>query len=246
MFGTIHLVFLGVTLALVAVATVLSVKFKLKFKTAAIIALIIAIATEIEKIATHMLWVDQSNHAMGMCLNPDALPFHLCPIFMLIFLVLPTSKEGKTKEGLKSLLALVAPLAALCALILPETTFSYKNPDIYELFLRHGMMVWFGLYLICTKQAQTGLRAYIRNIIIMAITVFMMIWVNSIFSVYQTNYFYIVRPPYEGLPILNLNHGYAAYFFTVVALGLVAITLVHLPFIIVEAVQKKKARTQNK
>jgi hypothetical protein len=41
-----------------------------------------------------------------------------------------------------------------------------------------------------------------------------------------------MKPPMEGLPLLNLNHGWFVYFFTIVLLGLVLITLIHLPFMI--------------
>lgn len=58
---------------------------------------------------------------------------------------------------------------------------------------------------------------------------FVMLWVNSALSVYDTNSFYVVRPPAEGLPLLNLDNGWLAYFLTIVGLGFLAVTLTHLP-----------------
>ena len=56
-----------------------------------------------------------------------------------------------------------------------------------------------------------------------------MLWVNSALRVYDTNFFFVVRPPVEGLALLNLDHGWHVYFLTVVGIGLVALTSVHRP-----------------
>lgn len=45
---------------------------------------------------------------------------------------------------------------------------------------------------------------------------------------------FIVRPPLEGLPFLNLSHGYYIYLFRVIMLGVIGLSLFHLPFIVKE------------
>jgi uncharacterized membrane protein YwaF len=50
---------------------------------------------------------------------------------------------------------------------------------------------------------------------------------------------YLVRPPMEDLPYLNLNGGWYAYFLRLVALGMAIISLFHLPFIIGERKNNK-------
>ena len=76
------------------------------------------------------------------------------------------------------------------------------------------------------------------------------IWLNSILSdtgsksdKYYTNFFYSMKPPLEGLPVLNLNNGWFAYFFTIIGIGLFAITLVQLPFII-KSLKKDKQNNE--
>jgi hypothetical protein len=68
---------------------------------------------------------------------------------------------------------------------------------------------------------------------------YLMIWVNSALSVYDTNFWYVVRPPVEGLPLLNLDNGWYAYFLTIQCIGLIALTIVHLPAIIRERKVKR-------
>ena len=67
-----------------------------------------------------------------------------------------------------------------------------------------------------------------------------MIYANSILSGYNTNFMYLVRPPMENLPVLNLDGGWHAYFLRLIAIGTVIVSIFHLPFIIVE--RKKTAK----
>lgn len=63
---------------------------------------------------------------------------------------------------------------------------------------------------------------------------------NSILAVYDTNFMFIVRPPLEGLPFLNLNHGYYIYLFRVIMLGVIGLSLFHLPFIVLPFIVKER------
>ena len=68
------------------------------------------------------------------------------------------------------------------------------------------------------------------------------LYMNSILAVYDTNFMFIVRPPLEGLPFLNLNHGYYIYLFRVIMLGVIGLSLFHLPFIVKE---RKSCETES-
>ena len=67
------------------------------------------------------------------------------------------------------------------------------------------------------------------------------LYINSILSVYGTNFMYLVRPPMDNLPYLNLDCGWYAYFFRLLALGAALVTLFHLPFILHEWKARQKA-----
>ena len=92
------------------------------------------------------------------------------------------------------------------------------------------------------KKARFGGRIFLRNIGILLFLVLIALYVNSALSVYGTNFMFLVRPPLEGLPYLNLNRGWHVYFLRVVALGIVLLTLFHLPFLL--HVRKVRARPQ--
>ena len=49
-----------------------------------------------------------------------------------------------------------------------------------------------------------------------------------------------VRPPLEGLPYLNLESGWYAYFLRLIALGAAIVTVFHLPFLVRERRGKKE------
>ena len=66
-----------------------------------------------------------------------------------------------------------------------------------------------------------------------------MLYVNSILSVYDTNFMYLVRPPLENLPYLNLDKGWYVYFLRIIVLGLAAISLFQLPFLLRNLKKKK-------
>ena len=99
-------------------------------------------------------------------------------------------------------------------------------------------MVWFAIFLVAKKHADLGARAYVRNLATVGCLAIVMIWVNGALQAYDTNFLYVVRPPADGLPLLNLDNGWYAYFGALVLCGFVGITAVHLPFIIREIKQQ--------
>ena len=94
------------------------------------------------------------------------------------------------------------------------------------------------------KRARSNARnialcAIITALAVLLLLVLVMLYVNSILSVYNTNFMYLVRPPMENLPFLNLNAGWYVYFMHVLSLGAVLISLFHLPFILAEKRKRK-------
>ena len=69
---------------------------------------------------------------------------------------------------------------------------------------------------------------------------FVMLYVNGALSVYDTNFFYLTRPPLEGLPYLNLDRGWYVYLVRIFVLGLAALVLFHLPFLLLDRRKRRK------
>lgn len=244
MFSLNHFIWLGLCAAFIGGLLFAALKFKFSFRTATLIVAGISLASELCKIFTHIDDVKNSDGAVtGGVLDPGSLPFHLCSILIFAIFYLVFAKDGKKIELIKSIIVPVAILGGTMALLIPTSGVNFAKPFAYQCFVYHSGIIWYALYLLCTKQVSLNLRSYRNNMAILAVLVFVMLWVNSILKVYDTNFFYLVRPPMENLPVLNLNNGWFVYFLSLVAVAFVLFTLFHLPFIISDI---KKAKSENK
>lgn len=63
------------------------------------------------------------------------------------------------------------------------------------------------------------MRTLGENIGILLALTFVMLYINGALAAYDTNFFYLTRPPMENLPVLNLAAGWYAYFLRLIALA---------------------------
>ncbi len=225
MFTTEHFIWMGICAAVIGGLLFASLKFHFSYQTAARIMALIALASELCKIFTHI----EEAEGGGGVLEPGALPFHLCSI--LIFLIFYCALSGN-QQRIAKITSFCLPISiwgGLLAILMATSGVDFAKPYAYQCFLYHAGLLWWALYLLCTKQVDLGKKAYFTNLAVLTGLLFVMIWVNSVLSVYDTNFFYVVRPPADGLPLLNLDNGWLAYFLTIVGLGFAAVTLTHLP-----------------
>ena len=241
MFSTNHFIWLLLCAAFITGLTFASVKCKFSFKCATYIVCGISIASELCKIFTHIdEVVDKDGNVISGTLGPQYLPFHLCSILIFMLFYLMVSKNEERRETVKSFILPIALLGGLLALLIPTSGVNFAKPYAYQCFIYHSGIIWYALYLLFTKQVKLGFAVYKKNMLLLGCLVVIMLWVNSILSVYETNFFYLVKPPMDNLPILNLNNGWFAYFLTIVAIGVLLISIVFLPSIIKEFRSKSK------
>lgn len=230
MFSTNHFIWMGICAVFIGVLLLVSLKCKFSYKTAARIMAVISIASELCKIFTHM----EEAEGGGAVLGPEFLPLHLCSILIfLIFFCALSNNEARVKK-VTSFCLPVCIWGGLLAILMATSGTNFAKPYAYQCFIYHAALLWWALYLLCTKQVDLGLKAYLRNLAVLGSMLFMMIWVNSALSAYDTNFWYVVRPPAKNLPLLNLDNGWFAYFATLATIGLMAVTITHLPAIIKE------------
>ncbi len=230
MFSTEHFIWMGICAVFIGLLLFISLKWKFTYKTSARIMALIAMASELCKIVTHI----EEPEGGGGVLEPGALPLHLCSIliFLIFFCALSSDREKVAK--VTSFCLPVCIWGGALAILMATSGTDFAEPYAYQCFIYHAGLLWWAVYLICTKQVELGKKAYLRNLAVLACLLFGMLWVNSALSVYDTNFFYVVRPPADGLPLLNLDNGWLTYFLTLVGLGLVGVTLTHLPAMIKE------------
>ncbi len=242
MFTTEHFIWLGICVAIIAILTYLSLKLNFSFKTSAFIMAAVSLVSETSKILSHMEFVNGENSADGMVIDAGALPLHLCSLLIFVFFYLPFCKNEKHKNYLTSLVIPVGLVGSLLAIIMATSGTDFTSSEAYQCFIYHAVMVWFAIYLVAKKHAELGVRAYVRNLVTVGCLAIAMIWINGALQAYDTNFLYVVRPPVDGLPILNLDNGWYAYFGVLILCGFVGITAVHLPFMIKEIKNNKKER----
>ena len=228
MFTLKHFIWLGICLVFIVSMLILSKKLKFSLKRASLIMSIICIVSEVSKMMSDM----QDNIDGGMSLSPKSLPFHLCSLMIFVVFYIFLAPDSKFKQTLINFLAAIGTIGSFMALIIPTNGVEFNEIGPYQCFVYHAGLMWFSIYLIMAGHAKLDLKAYITNISILSFLAFMMIYVNGALSAYGTNFFYVVRPPMDNLPILNLNHGWYVYFISLLILGIVLMSLFHLPFII--------------
>ncbi len=248
MFTTEHWIWIGICIVFITALTYLSLRLRFSLRTASFIMAGISLVSEGSKILSHMEFVSNKDPMKGMVIDAEALPLHLCSLFIFAFFYLPFCENEKLKKRILSLTVPVGLMGATLAILLATSGTDFTAAEPYQCFLYHAGMLWFALYLVITRQADLGRRAWLRNCILLFSMAIFMVWVNGFLQTYNTNFWYVVRPPVKNLPILNLENGWYAYFATLISIGFAALTAVHLPFMLKESREKKKcpAKTSTK
>ena len=228
MFSTKHFIWIGLCVLFVVGMSVFSYKKKISLKASSYIMVAICVISEVSKIMSNML----ESTSGGRHLDPKCLPFHLCSLMIFVVFYIAFGKESKCKRTLINFIAVVGTLGSFCAIMIPTNGVEFNYLGAYQCFVYHAGLMWYSLYLIISKEACLEFKEYLSNLLMLLALVFMEIYINSVLSIYDTNFLYLTRPPMNNLPYLNLNQGWYIYFLKLLLLGAFIITIFHLPFII--------------
>ena len=228
MFTTEHFIWIALCLAFVIFMTRFCLKKQISLKLAAQIMVVICLFSEISKIMSGMM---ESPNG-GMFLDPQSLPFHLCSLILFGIIYITFGKDGLLKQTIIDFVAVLGTLGSIAAILIPTNGTDFANMDAYQCFVYHAGLLWFSLYLIFSGNARMDMAALGRNLTILFFLTLLMIYVNGALSSYDTNFMYVVRPPMENLPYLNLEKGWYVYFLHLLALGLTLLCLFYAPFLL--------------
>ena len=237
MFTTEHFIWIALCLAFVIFMTRFCLKKQISLKLAAQIMVVICLFSEISKIMSGMM---ESPNG-GMFLNPQSLPFHLCSLILFGIIYITFGKDGLLKQTIIDFVAVLGTLGSIAAILIPTNGTDFTSIDSYQCFVYHAGLLWFSLYLIFSGRARMDMAALGRNLAILFFLTLLMIYVNGALSSYDTNFMYVVRPPMEKLPYLNLEKGWYVYFLHLLALGLTLLCLFYAPFLLYRQKNAKKA-----
>lgn len=196
---------------------------------------LIGLVSEFEKI---LFFAREIPGHTGSRMAAGQLPLNMCPFQVILLLVLVLS--GNPQKH-KNILAYMFPttiaggfMATLIAAAI-ENYHGLLDISTYRYFFFHAMLVFLGFYLYFSKPINYDIKSYFTAIFGALLWLIAGIWMNGFFGWEPSvNFNFAVRPPAEGLPLLNLNNGWPAYIFTLIAMGTVLITLCYLPVIIRE------------
>ncbi|MCQ2455243.1 MAG: YwaF family protein [Clostridia bacterium] len=236
MFSLNHIILLIVCAVTVAVSVLITTKLKLSSRKVSVIFFVICCISEIIKDFSNII----PSRFGGFVLDPFDIPLHLCSLVIFAMLYIVVTKNDKSREHIKTAVVVVGLIAPVFALLIPSEGVNLNKAITYQYFGYHAALFWYSLHLVLTKQVTFGLKEYIRNLKYLVITVMALLYLNSALSAYGVNYCFLREPPIDGLPILNLNHGWLVYFITLLLIGVISVTIVHLPSLIKEIINNKK------
>ncbi len=241
MFTLNHFIWLAICAVFIGAMLYCSLKFKWSLKTCTYVVAGISLASELCKIFTHIDPVNGSDWTSGGVISAGALPFHLCSILIFVWFIVALVKPSKITQFLLNFATPVAIIGGILALFIPTSGVDFLKPYAYQCFVYHAGIVWYAIYLLATKQVKLTLKVYLTDLATLFVLCILMIWVNGALQTYNTNFFYVVRPPMSGLPYLTLKYGWYVYFIHLVIAAVALFTIVALPNMIQESLEKKKA-----
>lgn len=240
MFTLGHLIWLGVFAILIALAIVLIRKFRVPQPVVQKTVLWILVPLKLLHLSLSM----KASPDGGLILQQSQLSFHLCSIMIYSVILINLVKNEKFVRTLKSFMVPAMLIGAAMSLLIPTEGVDPSVPRVWQYMLIHAVLVFYGLYLMLIERVDLSLRAYVSNLKILLGIVALGFLMNSVLEAYETNFLFLRKPPMEGLPILNLDHGWYVYFLTLAAIACLLVFLVHLPFVIADA-KKKKDRKES-
>ena len=238
MFTLNHFIWLAIVLVTIIGLLILQKTKKIKYDTIITYMFIMSIISELIKIFSNLIQTE----AGGTVLDPADLPFHLCSI--QIFFIFALKFVIKTEESKQKLLGFMAPtmlVGGAIALFIPTVGVRFNKPQVYQYFLFHANIITFAIYVLKERLVNYTWKSFFRNISYLGMVALIATWINSLLSVTnpKVNFFYLCRPPMDNLPILNLNNGWFAYFFTIVGIALTFMFIFHL---IVISIYKRNSK----
>lgn len=261
--GTNHFIFLGICIIIIVTSLILLKKYKVSFNTVLNIMLGVAIISELIKISEYIVpYTDEVGKVIGVYFNKQGLPFHLCSIQIIFLFLVKISKEGSFKNKLLAFQYPTAFLGALLALLLATITIEFDRPLAWQYFLYHACLLVYGLYIPISKIVKIDTKMFINTCVCLIGLFIVSIYINGLIAVPSQDvinsagdvigqtegmhvwFFYSTKPPIENLPILNLDNGWFVYILSILAIGIISVTLVHIPFLIKDYKEYKQSKKE--
>jgi hypothetical integral membrane protein (TIGR02206 family) len=228
MFSIEHFIWLGIASAVIVFMLLLNKRKRLSLDTNLTVMTVVSILSEAVKIANNM---EISEEFGGSYLTVESLPFHLCSIQLFFILYLKFfCKKDETRKKLMGFMFPIMLLGGVLAMLIPTCGTEFTDVQVYQYFGFHMFIVFFALYMLLFGLIQIDFKTIRRNYIYLFILMVIVFWLDCVLQYGGANFMYLARPPMEGLPVLNLDHGWHVYFMHLMCMGVICLFLVQAPF----------------
>jgi uncharacterized membrane protein YwaF len=259
LFGTKHLIIVGVSILLIVGLYILS--RKLSIKTLSKIMLGVGLVSETVKVFSYIVMNENKvyttlykmNEATGGLepvkvlfngvLPKTDLPFQLCSLQIIFILVAVLVKNEKVQRFIYGFMMPSCLFGGIAAILI--ATESSRNVWVitFQYFLYHIAIVVFALRLLTAKEMKWKVRDLLNAFIMLTGVIFFAIYINSMMfdGISDVNFMYVVKPPQKGLPYLNKDNGWLSYIFRYAILVVFCVSLCYIKAII-DTIKDKKSK----
>ena len=235
MFTTGHFIWLGVIAVAIAAAIILAKKFNVSQNAVQKTVFYALIVLKLFHVCLSM----KESPDGGFVINQTQLSFHLCSLMIYSVILINVIKNEKFVKMMKSFMVPCMLIGAAMALLIPTEGVDALRPRVWQYMLIHGVLVFYGLYLMIVEKVDLSVKAYLTNLKLLIVVVIFAFLMNSVLEQYNTNFLFLRKPPMEGLPILNLDNGWYVYFISLALVACALLFTVHIPYIIKNGKRKK-------
>ena len=245
LFGLKHLIIAGLSI-LLAVGLFFLAR-KQRVETVCKVMFFVGIVSEIIKLFYYTV---ANEDKYGGVLPKTDLPFHLCSIQIIFFVIINFTKNEKIHRFLYAFMIPSCLFGGLAAILIATETARSAWIITFQYFIYHACLVAFSLYLMGSKQIKITIKDYFNCLKFLVVLMFFAIYINS--WVYDggaglkedsINFMYVAGPPVSGLPFLTEKYGWLVYIAHYACLIVFCVSLVYIKPIIVaikEAIYKRK------
>ena len=251
MFSVQHIIWIVISVVLIAVDVILLNKKRPPLKKVLDWAVVFCVASELVKVFSCIEMVPSAD---GSIIYPylelKHLPLHLCSIQLIFIFYCRFAKggisESTTKQFLLSFMYPTCAIGAMFAILLPSifsTTITvrqaFTHPIAYQTFIYHAMLIALGIYIPMSGEVSFSWKSYRKTMGFFGLITFVMIYLNSLFASetyengklvsvdHATNFFFLYRTPI-GIE-LKTKLAWFVYLLILVALAFLLIWLLYLP-----------------
>jgi len=235
-FSVPHILFLAILIpAAVILGIVLAKKVGYSNKVVWV-CFFIGVISEIEKIVffmqKHIIMIGET--AINTYRLPaEHIPFNMCPMQIFLMLILVMSLDIKKHSFLISFMYPTLVAGSAFAMFFPAVIdkgyHGLLDVATYRYFIYHALLVFLGFYLKKSKPVEFTIKSFGYAVVGISSAAIIMVWINAFFGWDPgVNFFFLVYPPVQGLPFLNLDNGWGIYALQIMGLGLLLFSLCYI------------------